>query len=49
MTEQKLQVVPLGGLGEFGMNMTALRFGDEIIVISIVRGADPRNPRTADR
>ena len=33
MTEQKLQVIPLGGLGEFGMNMTALRFGDEIIVI----------------
>ena len=25
--------IPLGGLGEFGMNMLALRFGDEIIVI----------------
>jgi plasmid stabilization system protein ParE len=23
--------------------------GDEIVVISIVHGADPRNPRTADR
>jgi len=33
MIENKLQVIPLGGLGEFGMNMTALRFGDEIIVI----------------
>jgi ribonuclease J len=33
MTDQKLQIVPLGGLGEFGMNMTALRFGDDIIVI----------------
>src|ERR1022692_4781205 len=33
MTENKLQVIPLGGLGEFGMNMTAIRFGDEIIVI----------------
>jgi ribonuclease J len=33
MTDQKLQVVPLGGLGEFGMNMTALRFGDDIIVV----------------
>jgi ribonuclease J len=29
----KLQVIPLGGLGEFGMNMMALRFGDDIIVI----------------
>ena len=28
-----LQVIPLGGLGEFGMNMTAIRYGDEIIVI----------------
>jgi len=33
MTDHKLQIVPLGGLGEFGMNMTALRFGDDIIVI----------------
>ena len=29
----KLQVIPLGGLGEFGMNMMALRCGDDIIVI----------------
>ncbi len=33
MTDHKLQVVPLGGLGEFGMNMMALRYGDDIIVI----------------
>ena len=33
MTEKKLQVIPLGGLGEFGMNMTAIRYGDDIIVI----------------
>ena len=33
MTDHKLQIVPLGGLGEFGMNMTAIRFGDDIIVI----------------
>src|SRR5690349_7313430 len=30
---EKLQVIPLGGLGEFGMNMMALRYGDDIIVI----------------
>jgi len=29
----KLQVIPLGGLGEFGMNSLALRFGDDILVI----------------
>jgi ribonuclease J len=33
MTDRKLQIIPIGGLGEFGMNMTALRFGDDIIVI----------------
>src|SRR5712692_10924621 len=33
MTDQKLQIIPLGGLGEFGMNCMALRYGDDIIVI----------------
>ncbi len=33
MADRKLQVVPLGGLGEFGMNIMALRYGDDIIVI----------------
>src|SRR5256714_381685 len=33
MADQKLQVIPLGGLGEFGMNMTAIRYGDDIIVV----------------
>jgi len=33
MPSGKLQVVPLGGLGEFGMNCMAIRWGDDIIVI----------------
>src|SRR5262252_85056 len=33
MTDQKLQVIPLGGLGEFGMNMTAIRYGEDTIVV----------------
>jgi ribonuclease J len=33
MSDKKLQVVPLGGLGEFGMNMMAIRYGDDIVVI----------------
>jgi ribonuclease J len=32
-TSQSLTAIPLGGLGEFGMNMMALRLGDNIIVI----------------
>jgi ribonuclease J len=33
MPAGKLQVIPLGGLGEFGMNSMAVRWGDDIIVI----------------
>lgn len=33
MADPLLQVVPLGGLGEFGMNCMALRYGDDIIVV----------------
>jgi ribonuclease J len=33
MPTGKLQVIPLGGLGEFGMNCLALRYGDDIIVV----------------
>jgi ribonuclease J len=33
MPTGKLQIVPLGGLGEFGMNCMAMRWGDDIIVI----------------
>jgi ribonuclease J len=33
MASGKLQIVPLGGLGEFGMNCMALRWGDDILVI----------------
>ena len=33
MTDRKLQVIPIGGLGEFGMNMTAIRYGEDILVV----------------
>jgi ribonuclease J len=33
MPTGKLQIVPLGGLGEFGMNCMAIRWQDDIIVI----------------
>src|SRR5919206_2960807 len=33
MIDHKLQVIPLGGLGEFGMNMTAIRYGDDMIIV----------------
>jgi ribonuclease J len=33
MAQDKLRLIPLGGLGEFGMNCMALRWQDDIIVI----------------
>ena len=33
MPTGKLHIVPLGGLGEFGMNCMAVRWGDDIIVL----------------
>src|SRR5437588_3565706 len=33
MPAGKLHLIPLGGLGEFGMNCMAMRWGDDIIVI----------------
>ena len=33
MSDHKLQLIPLGGLGEFGMNCMAIRYADEIIVV----------------
>ncbi|MGC2301078.1 MAG: ribonuclease J [Acidobacteriaceae bacterium] len=33
MADAKLQIIPLGGLGEFGMNCLALRYKEDIIVI----------------
>jgi len=30
---QKLQIIPLGGLGEIGKNMTVIRYNDDIVVV----------------
>src|SRR5437868_139707 len=33
MPDERIQLVPLGGLGEFGMNSMAIRYGEDIIVV----------------
>lgn len=33
MNKDKLLIIPLGGLGEIGKNMTVIRYGDDIVVI----------------
>ena len=38
MAENKLEIIPLGGVGVFGMNMMALRCGGEAIIIDAGMG-----------
>ena len=33
-----LEIIPLGGIGEFGMNCTLLRYGDEMLVLDAGMG-----------
>lgn len=33
--KEKLQIIPLGGLGEIGKNMTVIRYGDDIIIVDV--------------
>src|SRR3981189_3907264 len=33
MSDKVLKIIPLGGLGEFGMDSMAVRYGDDIIVL----------------
>src|SRR3978361_2307258 len=33
MSKTKLRVLPLGGLGEIGKNMTVVEYGDRIVVV----------------
>jgi ribonuclease J len=33
VTYNRVEIVPLGGLGEFGMNMMAIRSGEDIVVV----------------
>ena len=35
MTDHRMEIVPLGGLGEFGMNMMSIRYGEDIIVVDV--------------
>ncbi len=33
MSEKKLRIIPLGGLGEIGKNMTVYEYGDDILIV----------------
>ena len=44
----KLEIIPLGGIGEFGMNCMALRYEDEMIVIDAGMGFPEETPYGVD-
>ena len=33
-----LEIIPLGGIGEFGMNCTLMRYGDEMLILDAGMG-----------
>ena len=35
-TENGVSIIPIGGLGEFGLNMMAYEYGEDLIVIDAV-------------
>src|ERR1044071_5992268 len=48
MTEDRLEIIPLGGVGHFGMNMMAMRTGGEAIIIDAGMGFPEEGPAGVD-
>ena len=44
----RLEIVPLGGIGEFGMNCMGLRYGDEMIILDAGMGFPEETPYGVD-
>ncbi|HCG36076.1 MAG TPA: ribonuclease J, partial [Clostridiales bacterium] len=41
--QTRLKIIPLGGLGEIGCNMTALEYGNDLIIIDCGMGFPDEN------
>jgi ribonuclease J len=41
-----LEIIPLGGIGEFGMNCMAVRYGDEMLILDAGMGFPEESPRS---
>ncbi len=44
----KVEIIPLGGIGEFGMNCMGVRYGDEMIIIDAGMGFPEETPFGVD-
>jgi ribonuclease J len=45
---EKIEIIPLGGIGEFGMNCMGIRFGNEMIVVDVGMGFPEETPYGVD-
>ena len=45
---KKVEIIPLGGIGEFGMNCMGIRYGDEMIVVDAGMGFPEETPYGVD-
>jgi len=44
----KVEIIPLGGIGEFGMNCMGIRYGDEMIIVDAGMGFPEETPYGVD-
>lgn len=44
----RIEIIPLGGIGEFGMNCMGIRFGDEMIIVDAGMGFPEETPFGVD-
>ncbi len=45
---ERIEIIPLGGIGEFGMNCMGIRYGDEMIVVDAGMGFPEETPYGVD-
>lgn len=45
---KRIEIIPLGGIGEFGMNCMGIRYGDEMIVVDAGMGFPEETPYGVD-
>jgi len=45
---ERIEIIPLGGIGEFGMNCMGIRYGDEMIVVDAGMGFPEETPFGVD-